>query len=214
MFTTALLYELPFGRGKSFLKSGVGAAVLGGWQIGAVLRYQTGVPVSFGCANGIPDWQQCIRFNRQSAPPENPAVQNGSFNPFTQNFFNPVCSSLGQAGCAFADPNTEVIAPGSKTTVQQARGGAYYLGDYPRNNGDARSPNFYNEDFSIIRNFHVWESASIQLKAELLNAFNRHIFSVPNSAAPYDSNFGLVNDTIDVAANRAVYVKVEFLIFR
>ncbi len=197
MFSAAILYELPFGRGKPFLRGGIGGAVLGGWQIGAVLRYQTGVPISFGCANGIPGWDNCIRFNRASAPPEVANARNNSFNPFTQRFFNPVCSYLGQAGCAFADPNTEVIASGSKTTVQQARGGAYYLGDFPRNNGDARSPNFYNEDFSIIRNFHVWESASIQLKAELLNAFNRHIFSVPNSVAPYDSNFGLVTQTID-----------------
>jgi hypothetical protein len=29
-----------------------------------------------------------------------------------------------------------------------------------------------------------------------LNAFNRHIFSVPD-AAPNDANFGLVNGTID-----------------
>jgi len=197
MFSAAVLYELPFGRGKPFLKGGIGGAVLGGWQIGAVLRYQKGVPISFGCANGIPDWQQCIRFDRASAPPEIANARNNSFNPFTQRFFNPVCSYLGQTGCAFADPNTEVIASGSTTTVQQARGGPYFLGDYPRNNGDARSPNFYNEDFSIIRNFHLFESATIQLKAELLNAFNRHIFSVPD-ANPYDTNFGQVNNTIDV----------------
>ncbi len=196
IFTTAFLYELPFGRGKRMLNHGIGGAILGGWQIGGVLRYQTGVPVSFGCANGIPDFQNCIRFNRASAPPEVANARSQSFDPFTQRFFNPVCAYAGQAGCAFADPNTEPVALGSKTTVQQARGGAYYLGDYPRNNGDARSPNFLNEDFSIIRNFHLFESAQIQLKGELLNAFNRHIFSLPD-ANPYDTDFGLVNGTID-----------------
>jgi hypothetical protein len=196
MFTGAFLYQLPFGKGKPMLTHGIAAAVLGGWEIGGVLRYQTGVPISFGCANGVPGWQNCIRFNRQSAPPENPAVQNGSFNPFTQNFFNPVCGYVGQAGCAFADPNTELTGPASGVTIQQARGGAYYFGNYPRNNGDARSPNYYNEDFSVLRNFPVYERATIQLKAEFLNAFNRHIFSVPD-ANPYDSLFGLVNSTID-----------------
>ncbi len=195
-FTGAFLYELPFGRGKHLLNHGVGSALLGGWQIGGVLRYQTGTPISFGCANGIPDWQNCIRFNRASAAPLNPSVVNGSFDPFTQRYFNPVCSYLGEAGCAFADPNTEAIAQGSNVTVQQARGGAYVLGNYPRNNGDARSPNYYNEDFSIIRNFHLFESASLQFKAELLNAFNRHILNIPDTA-PYDTNFGLVNSTID-----------------
>jgi hypothetical protein len=196
-FTAAFLYELPFGRGKPLLNHGIGNALLGGWQVGSVLRYQTGVPISFGCANGIPDWQNCIRFNRASAPPLSADVTNGSFDPFTQRYFNPVCSYLGEAGCAFADPNTEAIAAGNTTTLQQTRGGAYYLGNYPRNNGDARAPDFFNEDFSIIRNFHLFESASLQLKAELLNAFNRHIFSIPD-ANPYDANFGLVNNTIDL----------------
>ncbi len=198
IFTASFLYQLPFGKGKSMLTHGIAGAVLGGWEIGGVLRYQTGVPISFGCANGIPGWQNCIRFNRQSAPPENPAVQNGSFNPFTQNFFDPVCTSLGQAGCAFADPNTELIGPNSTVTVQQARGGAYYFGDYPRNNSDARTPNFYNEDFSVLRNFALYERATLQLKAEFLNAFNRHIFSAPN-ASPYASTFGQVTGTIDAA---------------
>ena len=196
MFTAAFLYELPFGRGKPFLNHGIGNAVLGGWQIGGVLRYQTGVPISFGCANGIPDWQNCIRFNRASAPPLLADVTSGHFDPFSQRYFNPVCTYAGQAGCAFADPNTEVTAQGSTTTVQDARGGAYYLGNYPRNNGDARAPNYLNEDFSVIRNFHLFESATLQMKGELLNAFNRHIFSVPDTA-PYDANFGLVNGTID-----------------
>ena len=65
-----------------------------------------------------------------------------------------------------------------------------------RNTPYARAPNYYNEDFSAIRNFHFTESAFLQLKAEFLNAFNRHIFSVPN-ASPNDANFGVVNGTID-----------------
>jgi hypothetical protein len=196
-FTAAILYQVPFGKGKPMLNHGIAGAILGNWEIGTVLRYQTGVPISFGCANGIPGWQNCVRFNRASAPPLNPKVHGGGFDPFVDNFFNPVCSYLGEAGCAFADPNTELIAPGSTVTVQQGRGGPYSFGDYPRNNGDARSPNYYNEDFSVLRNFPIYERATLQLKAEFLNAFNRHIFSVPD-ANPYDSNFGHVTGTIDV----------------
>jgi hypothetical protein len=197
IFTAAVLYELPFGKGKSMLNHGIGGAILGGWHLGTVLRYQSGVPISFGCASGIPGWQNCIRFNRQNElSPLNPAVSNGSFNPFTQNFFLPVCNFAGEAGCAFGDPNTELTGATSGVTVQQSRGGAYYFGDYPRNNGDARSPNYYNEDFSVLRNFAIHERLTFQLKAEFLNAVNRHIFSVPD-ANPYDATFGQVNSTID-----------------
>jgi hypothetical protein len=198
-FTAAFLYELPFGRGKPLLQHGFAGAILGGWTIGGVLRYQSGTPISFGCANGIPDWQNCIRFNRASAPPLSAPALNGTFNPFTERYFNPACQYLGQTGCAFADPNTEPIAQGSTVTVQQARGGGYILGNYPRNNPDAFGPNYYNEDLSVLRNFHLFESATLQLKGEFLNAFNRHIFAVPDAAdtAPYDPNFGVVNSTLD-----------------
>ena len=52
---------------------------------------------------------------------------------------------------------------------------------------------FYNEDFSIIKNMplHFTESAKLQLKVELLNAFNRHVFSAPDTN-PYSPTFGLI----------------------
>jgi hypothetical protein len=184
-FTAAFLYELPFGRGKPVFNHGIGSALLGGWQIGGVLRYQKGVPTSFGCANSVPGWDNCIRFNRvPGQSPVNPAVADGTFDPFTQRFYN---------RAAFADPNVQA--------ARQARGGAYEFGDYPRVNGDARALNYYNEDFSIIRNFKLYEPVTLQLKGEMLNAFNRHIFNRPN-ANPNDADFGLVNGTI--SAPRAV----------
>ncbi len=198
-FTAAILYQLPFGKGKPFLRSGIGSAVLGNWQVGAVLRYQSGTPISFGCANGIPGWDNCVRFNRGGAPLFSQSVRNGTFNPLTDRYFSPVCTYAGESGCGFADPNTQLIAAGSSTTIQQARGGAYALGNMPRNNPDAFGPNYYNEDISILRNFKIFENLQLQLKGELLNAFNRHIWAVADAidAAPYDPNFGLVTNTLD-----------------
>ncbi len=198
-FTAAYLYELPFGKGKRFLQNRFASAIVGGWQLGGVLRYQSGVPLSFGCASGIPGFDNCIRFNRTGGPLLSSSVLNGTFNPFTDTYFNGVCSYLGQTGCGFADPNTEFVSANSTETVQQARGGAYVLGNLPRTTPDAFGPHYYNEDFSIIRNFHMFESATLQIKGELLNAFNRHIFAVADTidAGPYDRNFGLVNSTID-----------------
>jgi hypothetical protein len=196
-FTAAPLYELPFGKGKRFLNHGIAGAIFGGFQIGAVLRYQTGVPISFGCAQGIPGWDNCIRFNQVPGvtSPFSSSVLNGTFNPLGDTYFAPACRYAGQAGCAFADPNNLAVNQGSKVTVQQARG-FYAFGNYPRNTPYARAPNYFNEDFSAIRNFYFTESVFLQLKAEFLNAFNRHIFSIPN-ANPNDANFGVVNGTIN-----------------
>ena len=43
-FVTSVLYELPFGGGKPFLQTGVGAAILGGWQISTIVNASTGFP--------------------------------------------------------------------------------------------------------------------------------------------------------------------------
>ena len=206
-FTAAPLWELPFGKGKPFLKTGVGAAVLGGWQVGAVLRYQSGIPVTFGCGQGIPGWDQCIRFNRvDNNSPLNQSVLNGTFSPFGPNgsynsYFAPKCGYAGQAGCAFADPNVLPVAQGSSVTVQQARGGSYNFGNYPRNNGDVRNPGYFNEDISVLRNFNLSGDGRvfIQAKGEFLNAFNRHIFGIADSAdtGPNSATFGRVTSTVD-----------------
>ncbi len=190
VFTIAYLYELPFGKGKRFLNGNdIASAVLGGWQIGGVQRYQSGEPTAFGCAQGIPGWDNCIRFDRVSGQsPLSDAVRSGDFDPFAGRYYN---------RAAFVDPNVN------------RNGGAYRLGNYPRVNGDVRMKPYYNEDFSIIRNFRVREGVAVQLKGELLNAFNRHIFSRPDTG-PNSPNFGLVTGTIDGPRNVQFTLRVNF----
>jgi hypothetical protein len=42
------LYDLPMGKGKSFAKTGVSAAVLGGWEVNGVMSAYTGTPFTVG----------------------------------------------------------------------------------------------------------------------------------------------------------------------
>jgi hypothetical protein len=41
---SSILFELPFGDGKPFLQSGVGAAILGGWQLTNIMSLSSGFP--------------------------------------------------------------------------------------------------------------------------------------------------------------------------
>jgi hypothetical protein len=41
---SSILYELPFGNGRQFMKEGVGAAILGGWQVSAIINKSSGFP--------------------------------------------------------------------------------------------------------------------------------------------------------------------------
>ncbi len=80
------LYELPFGRNKSFLgHSGpVVSGAVSGWSLGSVDRYiPLGDPYAFGCAIGIPGLPTCMRYSQ--VPGQNlqsQAKPSGHFNPF------------------------------------------------------------------------------------------------------------------------------------
>ena len=43
-FVASILYELPFGDGKPLVHSGMGSAILGGWQISAIVNKSSGFP--------------------------------------------------------------------------------------------------------------------------------------------------------------------------
>ncbi|MEZ5395898.1 MAG: hypothetical protein R2724_24225 [Bryobacterales bacterium] len=45
-YVTSVIYELPFGKGKPYLNTGVGRWVLGGWQVGGILNLLGGTPDS------------------------------------------------------------------------------------------------------------------------------------------------------------------------
>jgi len=51
-FNTMATVELPFGRGKKFATDGIGAALLGGWQVNNLLTMYTGGPFSVTSAGG------------------------------------------------------------------------------------------------------------------------------------------------------------------
>ncbi len=49
ILTQSVIYELPFGRGREFFKTGPLNYILGGWRITGVLTLQSGLPLNFGC---------------------------------------------------------------------------------------------------------------------------------------------------------------------
>jgi len=45
VFVQSYVYELPFGQGRRWLRTGAGGLILGGWQINGILTAQTGPPL-------------------------------------------------------------------------------------------------------------------------------------------------------------------------
>ncbi len=230
------LYELPFGRGKRFLNHGFASSILGGWEVGTVERMQSGQPLSFGCASGIPGFENCIRFStyqgtslksavyKRGAKHINPffnTTANGAIDPNTNTMFNmewSVSHNSGAAGfdapIAFYDQNANYARDCTSATLSDCNGSldqpyAFGVG-IPRTTSAIRTPPYFNNDMSIIKRFPLWEQYTLSFKAELLNAFNEHTFTIPD-LGPYDSNsFGVPNGTVNTARNIQLTARITF----
>src|SRR5215469_10158785 len=192
------LYELPAGPGKAHFSQGVASKILGGWGLGGVLRYQSGTPTILNTyVSAPPSTDGAFRLNVVPGVPIL-APNHGSFNPLIANTsqsvpvaspsgcnenpdgtFSPMSSNNFFNCAAFIDPN-----PSSLITT---RGWVY--GDAPLVLGNVRSPNYYNEDFSIMKRTTIHENHEIDLKVDIPNAFNRHTFGTLDGWVG-DSNFG------------------------
>src|ERR1019366_4865419 len=53
-FKFAAVYDLPFGKGQRWMKSGPGAWVLGGWRVSSINLYSAGTPVGVGTSLTLP----------------------------------------------------------------------------------------------------------------------------------------------------------------
>lgn len=217
-FVLSYIYELPVGKGKKFLnKGGLTDKVLGDWQVGGIQRYQSGQPLSFSCNGGqfggpISGYDGCIRLNRVPGQP--------LLSPTASSFDGPAASNASNVGCS-PQPDGTFTAPSgvatyfncaaffdpNATNLVAQRG--YVFGNMPRITGAVRSQKYFNEDFSIIKRIYFVESQSLTLKAELVNAFNRHVFSRPDTG-PADGTFGAVFGTVDGSRKVQFALRYQF----
>jgi hypothetical protein len=190
-FVLSYIYELPFGKHKKFLAhGGVVDRVVGGWSVSGIQRYESGQPIAFGCATGVPAYADCIRFNQvPGSSIFSPAWKSGHYGPTAANpnglsIFNPV-DSPGNVNPAFDDPNS---------AANLAARGAYAFGTLPRVMGSVRMSPYLSEDFNLLKRTKITETSDVLLQVNALNAFNRHVWNRPNDLGPNDgAAFGVIN---------------------
>ncbi len=149
----AAIYELPFGKNKSFLTHGIGSALAGGWQANTVIGLHTGTPFNITSGGG--------------------ANLNAPNNTQTPDLIAPL-----QYLNPKTTPNHQFLSPASFQEVPSAvTTGIYRFGSLGLDT--ARGPNFENVDFGLFRSFPIREKVQMQFRGEALNLLNHTNFSNP-----------------------------------
>jgi len=167
------LWELPFDHG---VENGILKTILGGWQFNAIASYQKGNPFTLFSNNNSSQQDQNPDLSRPNVigpvQYENP---RNSQQVFSANAANCISS-------AAADTNGNVTGTFwfNPTAYDCVNVPLFSFGDAPRN--FLRGPGINNYDLSIVKKTKVFESKSIEFRAEFFNAFNHVQFFNPNTA--------------------------------
>jgi Carboxypeptidase regulatory-like domain len=98
-FVQSIVYDLPFGRGRRLVTSGVGAAILGGWRVSSFLTWMSGLPLYFSASSA-----SLLAPNNTQTPNLVAPVQIlhgiGVGNPWfsTSSFAAPAADTFGNVG--------------------------------------------------------------------------------------------------------------------
>jgi len=161
------IYEIPLGQGKKFLNhGGVANAIVGGWKWSGILTYQTGLPMNFDASpSAIPyalEDQGHGNANQILGVPLRDPSSHGHFDPRKDEWINEA---------AFAVPPAWTFGTMTPTT------------------GAIRSPHYYNEDMSLMKEWKFTlihdDPMTLRLNADFFNLFNRTIFALSGENGAY-----------------------------
>ena len=183
-------YELPFGHGRAF---GAGLpkvvdAVLGGWSVSAILNYASGSPLDFsGASSPMPNgWNGGQRINAAAGDMKAAGFDKSNFN--LANTSSPSNTYLNKSLFSDPDPLT--------------------LGNAANRYSQLRGFGTINEDFGLLKNFRPTEGLRLQVRGELMNAFNRHQLGAPNTNVK-NALFGQITG-VSGARNIQIGLRLDF----
>jgi Carboxypeptidase regulatory-like domain len=173
------LYELPFGRGRRWLKEGFVSHILGGWRVGAIQAYASGIPVAVTRNNPLPI------FNSQTRP-----TITGYENwraPLAGDKFDPARDRFLDRSAFPAQPNA--------------------FGNSTRFNPKVRAFPSFNENISVAKSFSFGEDKRLDFRWEVFNLFNRTVFGTGNTNLN-NNQFGIVTNQVNDPRQMQVGLKI------
>lgn len=181
--TISSLYELPFGKGRTFLSSmhPVAEAILGGWQLNGVYTFRTGLPSSASLAAGLV--ASTVNTGGASRPDQIASSELPSDQRSIYRYFNTA---------AFVAPPTN----------------SYRYGNAGRNT--VRGPSFSGMDVSVFKNFRLAERFNLQFRGEFFNLPNHPNYAQPNAQVG-NAAIGTITSLASIANMRQIQFGLKLL---
>lgn len=190
------IFELPFGKGRRFLdRGGFFDRFVSGWQVGAIHRYQSGLPIVVFTSENR-DWLDLVGFGGNLRP-NLTGLRLTEFLPLGPNgttvrVLNP--AAFAPLPNFQAPPTTDVTNPAY----------AAYYADPLRFFGTATPVldfdhvlPFRSENVNLMKRTRLAETLTFEFRAEFFNIFNRHRYFQPNGDIRNPNIFGfsdVIND--------------------
>src|SRR3989441_5802416 len=181
----ATLYELPFGKGKKWIKSGPASWILGNWQANFIAQARTGAPFNLIVTGDLANLR-----GSGSSSPNNYLRPNLIADPFKAGPVPANPDPLCQFTISQRDPVTGKLLGGkaadaTRTTASWLNPCAFGIpsgafGDLKRN--AFRGPAVYNADISVFKSIPIGERFKVQLRVEAFNIFNIQNWDTPANA--------------------------------
>ncbi|HEX4808140.1 MAG TPA: carboxypeptidase-like regulatory domain-containing protein [Bryobacteraceae bacterium] len=183
----AYVYELPFGHGKRFdIKPAVANAILGGWQVSAIQRYQSGTPMHISIPEDLTHPGPLYNYDFRPDLVLGQSLKanwTGKFDPSKDVYLN---------AAAFATPAPFTLGNAARTLPVRTFG-------------------YYNEDVGLAKHFRFGEVYDLTLQGNAFNIFNRTAWGGPDTFGPgTNPDFGHINSQANTPRVLQVSLDVKF----
>jgi len=150
-FSWSTVYSLPFGKGQRWLQTGVASYLLGGWKANYLFQIRSGQPYNLNVGGD----------------PANISGNNGSVASYARPnvIGNPLQGGCGSTPVGKRGPAGFCMINPAAFAVPVASYGN--MGKMP-----FRVSGYNNLDFSLVKLTPIWESVSLEFRAESFNLYN------------------------------------------
>jgi hypothetical protein len=150
-FSWSTVYALPFGKGQRWLQTGAASYLLGGWKANYLFQIRSGQPYNLN-VGGDPAF--ISGSNGSVASYSRPNVVG---NPLQGSCGSTPIGKRGTTGFCMLNPAAFSVPVASYGN----------MGKMP-----FRVPSSNGLDFSVVKETPIWESVSLELRAESFNLYN------------------------------------------